>query len=135
MKVQGRQLYLSNIPGRPPKQKKLGRGTRQLVFAVTDTAPSYGYNFPVPIIGRIILVSIAVVLAAVTYFAAGIWWQLWKRRAFLKSAIADESLLYRIISKDSLLKPQEQIAVYAHKGEWGYIPLLSKLAEDLARRC
>ncbi len=28
-KVQGRQLYLTNILGGPPKQKKLGCGTRQ----------------------------------------------------------------------------------------------------------
>jgi len=76
-----------------------------------------------PVIGRIVLVSIAVVLAVVTYFVAGIWWQLWKRRAFLRSAIADESLSDRIISKDSLLKPQGQIAVYAHQSEWGYICL------------
>jgi hypothetical protein len=61
-----------------------------------------------------------VALFVITFAAGSMWWQLRKRRTFVKKALKDEILLESLISKHALANPLAQILPYTEKNEIGY---------------
>ncbi len=61
-----------------------------------------------------------VALFVITFAAGSIWWQLRKRRAFVRKIVKDELLLKRVISNHALANPPAQILPYTKKNEIGY---------------
>jgi hypothetical protein len=69
----------------------------------------------------VVIVSVELALAGAIILAGLIWWQLWKRRGFLKRAIHDTSLLGRVITPAALNNPTPHAAVFAAKKDVGYV--------------
>ena len=61
-----------------------------------------------------------IVLVVVTMFAETLWWQLRKRRKFLRQAIRDETYLRRLISHEALVSPPPRLEPYLQKSAIGY---------------
>lgn len=59
-------------------------------------------------------------LAAGTFIAGGLWWQLRKRAKFLRHALSNERLLDFFITKEILVNPPSQIWPYTLKNSIGY---------------
>ena len=60
------------------------------------------------------------VLATVTLFAGTLWWQLRKRRQFLRQAVRNETYLTQLISREALLNPPSRLEPYLQKNKIGY---------------
>lgn len=65
-----------------------------------------------------VLVELA--LAAGTFVAGGLWWQLRKRAKFLRHALSNQRLLDFFITKEILVNPPSQIWPYTLKNSIGY---------------
>ncbi len=69
----------------------------------------------------VLTILVELVLAVATILAGQTWWQLWKRRRFLKRAIYDASFLRRVITPAALSDPTPYAAMFAAKNDVGYV--------------
>lgn len=59
-------------------------------------------------------------LAAGTFIAGGLWWQLRKRAKFLRHVLSNQSFLDFFITREILVNPPAQIWPYTQKNPIGY---------------